>query len=126
MSDIFSKKKRSEIMAKIRSSNTKPELLAKDLLNGFQHQPKIYGRPDFINKKRKIIIFIDGCFWHKCPIHFKAPKSNKKYWLPKIKRNVERAKEVEKEYKNLGWKILRIWEHELKYLRDPFRIKKLI
>lgn len=115
MPDKFSKKTRSKIMSRIRSKNTKPELALKKLLKGtyFRYQPKAYGKPDFALKNKRITIFIDGCFWHKCPICYKTPKSNRKYWLPKIKRNIERAKEVEKSLKKEGWRVLRFWEHEV-------------
>ena len=113
MADIFSKEKRSEIMSKIRSRNTKPEISLKKKLKGFAYQPKEFGRPDFINYRRKIVFFIDGCFWHQCPVHSKIPKQNQKYWSPKLRRNLTRAKEVEIAYKNSGWKVVRMWEHEL-------------
>ncbi len=116
MPDPFSKKTRSRIMSRIKSANTKPELALKELLKGtyLRHQPNgIIGKPDFASKKQKVVVFIDGCFWHKCPRHYAPPKSNKDYWIPKIKRNVKRAKEVENKLKKEGWKVIRIWEHEI-------------
>lgn len=100
-------------MSRVRSRNTKPELLLKKKLKGFIYQPKAFGKPDFINYKKKIVIFIDGCFWHKCPKHFRAPASNRKYWLPKIAKNALRGKEITLAYKIAGWKVRRIWEHDL-------------
>lgn len=116
MSDTFSKKKRSQIMSKVKSRETKLELHFKGSLAGLRlrYQPKVIGRPDFASKKLKIAIFIDSCFWHKCPKHFRGPNSNKSYWKPKINRNVERAKEVNKLLKKEGWKVIRFWEHEIK------------
>jgi len=116
MPDTFSKKKRSQIMSKVRSKDTKLELHFKELLKGlrFRYQPKIIGRPDFASKKLKIAIFIDSCFWHKCSKHFRKPKSNISYWKPKINKNVKRAKEVNKLLKKDGWKVIRFWEHEIK------------
>ena len=115
MPDAFSKKKRSQIMSKIKSRETKLELIFKKSLTGlrFRYQPKVIGRPDFASKKLKIAIFIDSCFWHKCPKHFRQPKSKKSYWVPKINRNVQRAKEVNKQLKKTGWKVIRFWEHEV-------------
>lgn len=115
MPDAFSKKKRSQIMSKIKSRETKLELNFKELLTGlrFRYQPKVIGKPDFASKKLKIAIFVDSCFWHKCPRHFRKPNSNKSYWKPKINRNFERAKEVNKILKKEGWKIIRFWEHEV-------------
>ena len=117
MADNLTKKQRKYCMSKIRASNTMPEIALKNLLKefGFIHQPKnFYGKPDFANKKSKIVLFIDGCFWHKCPKHYIKPKSNKRYWIPKIERNVQRRKEIKAHYKKSGWKVMRIWEHFLK------------
>ena len=113
MVDNLTKKQRSYCMSRIRSKKTLPELRYKKTLSGFIYQPKAYGNPDFINYKKKMVVFIDGCFWHKCPKHYIRPKSNKKYWASKIERNIIRDKEVEISYKNVGWKIKRVWEHEL-------------
>jgi DNA mismatch endonuclease (patch repair protein) len=126
MSDTFSKEKRSQIMSKVRSKETRLELQFRDLLKGlrFRYQPTMIGKPDFAIKKYKIAIFIDSCFWHKCPEHFRQPSTNKKYWVPKINRNVERAKEVNKQLKKDGWTVLRFWEHDVK--KNPDRcIKKV-
>lgn len=126
MPDSVSKRKRSQIMSKVRSKETKLELQFKELIKGrrFRYQQKIKGNPDFASKKNKIAIFIDSCFWHKCPKHFRQPNSNKKYWIPKIKRNVERAKEVNKQLKEDGWKVIRFWEHEIK--KNPERCIKRV
>ena len=103
-------------MSKIRSRETKLELDFKELMKGFKfrYQPNVFGKPDFASKKLKISIFIDSCFWHKCPKHFREPTANNSYWLSKINRNVERAKEVNKQLRKDGWKVLRFWEHEIK------------
>jgi DNA mismatch endonuclease (patch repair protein) len=117
MADVLTKKQRSYCMSRIRSSKTKPELKLKRLMKslGFLYQPKgILGKPDFADKKRKIAVFIDGCFWHGCSKHFIKPKSNRGYWLPKIKQNKKRDMEVSATLKKAGWKVIRIWEHELK------------
>lgn len=85
----------------------------KKRLRHYEYQPKAFGRPDFINYKRKIVLFVDGCFWHQCHLHSKIPKQNRNYWFPKLIRNVIRGKEVEIAYKKSGWKVVRIWEHTL-------------
>ena len=72
------------------------------------------GKPDIAIKKHKLVIFLDSCFWHKCPKHFKQPKSNLEYWIPKIDRNVNRDKEINKFYSEHNWHLMRIWEHEIK------------
>jgi DNA mismatch endonuclease (patch repair protein) len=114
MADVLTKKQRSYCMSRIRSSKTSPELKLKKKLSGFAYQPKgVFGSPDFINYKRKTIFFIDGCFWHGCPIHYRPPKSRREYWIPKIIRNMVKDREVCIAYKLAGWKVTRVWEHEL-------------
>jgi DNA mismatch endonuclease (patch repair protein) len=114
MSDNLTKEQRSFCMSKIRSRNTQPELKYGLKNLHLKYQPKIFGSPDFIGWAEKTVVFIDGCFWHKCPKHFIEPKSNKKYWLPKLERNAVRDKEITIAYKTAGWNVIRIWEHDLK------------
>ncbi|MFA5333326.1 MAG: very short patch repair endonuclease [Candidatus Nanoarchaeia archaeon] len=115
--DKMTKAQRSYCMSQIRSKWTKPEVKVHNILKGnkIRHKmhPKIEGSPDIILKDRKLAIFIHGCFWHKCPKCYKEPKSNKKYWLPKIERNVERDNLNKKMLKKQGYKSLVIWEHEI-------------
>jgi len=119
MTDVHSKERRSYNMSKIKSTNTKPELKLKKIMKvlGFAYQPKIYGKPDFANKKEKIAVFVDGCFWHKCPKCFKAPKTNKKFWDEKIEKNTGRDKKVTKHLRKDGWRVIRIWEHDLRKIK---------
>ncbi len=115
--DQISKKARSKIMQAIKSKDTKPELLLRKELFGRGYRYNLHYGPhkiDIAFPSRKIAIFIDGCFWHQCHLHSHKPKSNKSYWGPKLKRNVERDKKNNQELKLLGWKVIRIWEHELK------------
>jgi len=116
MADVHTKKQRSYNMSRIRASKTKPELILRDLLIGtcLRYQPSMYGKPDFALKSKKIVIFVDGCFWHKCRVCFKRPKSNKKYWDIKFARNIERDKQVNAYYKKLKYNIIRVWEHQIK------------
>jgi DNA mismatch endonuclease (patch repair protein) len=117
MTDVHTKKQRSYNMSRVRASETKAELKLTSFFKalGFVYQPKnIYGKPDFVHRKEKIAIFIDGCFWHKCPKHFKAPASNKKFWKDKINKNVKRDKAVIKKLRKDGWRVIRIWEHDVK------------
>ena len=103
-------------MSRIRGRDTKPELKIKYFFEkkGFVYQPKEYGKPDFINYKKKIVVFVDGCFWHKCPKHFKLPQTNQEFWKNKINANQRRDKEITLNYKNSDWEVIRIWEHELR------------
>jgi len=102
-------------MSRIKGRETKPELIVKKILRKkkFIYQSSIYGKPDFSNFEKKIVIFIDGCFWHRCPRCFKEPITNKTFWVNKISGNVLRDNEVNLNYEKSGWKVIRIWEHEI-------------
>lgn len=117
MSDIVSKKKRSEIMSHIKSKDSKIEVLFRKALwkQGFRYSKnssKYFGKPDIVLLKYKTVIFIDSCFWHGCKKHCRIPSVRKKYWTEKISRNKERDKEVSKYYKKQDWRIFRVWEHD--------------
>jgi len=116
--DTVSKQKRSEIMSHVKSKNSKIEaLFRKELwkvgLRYRKNSSKHFGKPDIVLPKYKTAIFIDSCFWHGCKKHCRIPTARKKYWTEKITRNIARDKEVSKYYKKQGWKIFRIWEHNL-------------
>lgn len=129
MVDNLTEEQRRKNMRAIRSQSQLENLVSKALWhNGIRFRKNakdLYGKPDISIKKYKIVIFIDSCFWHSCPIHGSRPLSNQTYWDKKLKRNKERDKEVNLYYGNNSWKILRIWEHELK---DDFdgTIKKIV
>jgi len=119
---------RSKIMSSIKSKNTKPELLLrKGLWNygirGYRlHWKKVPGKPDIVFVSKKIAIFVNGCFWHRCPnCNPSAPKHNSEFWATKFKKNIERDLSKSHELKNLGWKVMTIWECELK-----IDIKKIV
>lgn len=119
MTDIVSRNKRSEIMSRIKSKDSKIETLFRKELwkKGFRYSKnssKYFGKPDIVLLKYKTVILIDSCFWHGCKKHCRIPTTRKKYWIEKIERNKKRDKEVSKYYKKQGWKILRVWEHEIK------------
>ena len=119
MTDTVSKKKRSEIKSKIKNKDTKIEIDFRKAIwkTGFRYRKNpsgYFGKPDLVSKKQKTVIFIDSCFWHGCKKHCRLPSTRKSYWLPKIETNKQRDKEVNRHYKKLGWKIIRIWEHNLK------------
>jgi len=113
--DIFTKEKRSQIMSRIKSESS-IEVLPKSLKGLYlrKHPKCILGKPDFGNKSRKVVVFIDGCFWHMCPKHKRVPKSNRKFWFIKLKSNVKRDKYVVRVLKREGWQVIRIWECQLK------------
>lgn len=120
MADVHTPKQRRYNMSQVRGRDTKPELKLKDPLKrkGFVYQPKEFGKPDFIHYGKKKVVFIDGCFWHKCSKCFKLPKTNKEFWKKKIDDNVKRDTEVSLNYQNSGWEVIRLWEHSLRNL-DP-------
>ena len=116
--DTVSFDKRSDIMSRIGSKNTKMEIaFRKELWHGgirYRKNPKKYfGKPDIVIKKKKVVIFLDSCFWHGCRMHCRIPKTNKEYWNSKVERNIRRDKEVTKHYQEAGWRVVRIWEHEI-------------
>lgn len=109
-------------MGKIRSENTGIEKKLKKILwkTGLRYRKnniKLYGKPDISNRSKKIVIFVDSCFWHGCPKHLRMPEENKKYWLNKIAKNQKRDKLVNGYYRKKKWKILRIWEHDIRNLK---------
>ena len=120
MADNHSKEVRSMNMSHIRSTNSKPEEIVRKYLfaEGFRYRKnvkKLPGCPDIVLPKYKTVIFVNGCFWHKhdCP-RFVWPSSNQDYWRPKILRNIERDNQSRKELETLGWKVITVWECELK------------
>ncbi|MEA3255673.1 MAG: very short patch repair endonuclease [Candidatus Altiarchaeota archaeon] len=119
MTDVLTKEQRSYNMSQIKGKNTQPELLLRKYLflkglKGYRLKSSLIGKPDIVFTKYKIAIFIDGCFWHKCPGCFVKPTSNINFWKKKIDGNVKRDKEVNKILKKQGWKVIRFWEHEIK------------
>ena len=118
--DNISKAKRSEIMSKVKSVNSKAELRVRSRLHSLGYRFRLYdkklpGNPDVVLKKYRIVLFIHGCFWHRhtCK-RATMPSSNCEYWTNKFKRNVQRFKEVSGELKKQGWKVLVIWECQTK------------
>lgn len=131
MTDVVSKKKRSEIMSKIRSKDSKIEVAFRKELwkHGFRYRKNVasyFGKPDLVLKKYKTVIFIDSCFWHGCKKHCRIPSTRKKYWHEKINRNISRDKLVNKQLKREGWKVERIWEHALKASTSRHTINNII
>lgn len=106
-------------MSRIRSKDTTPEINFRKYIwqkgvRGYRLNYKIKGKPDLYFPRKKIAVFIDGCFWHQCPDCFQKPATNKKYWKEKIQRNIERDLETDIFLKNIGISVLRLWEHEVK------------
>ena len=118
MSDKITSEQRSKVMSKIKSKSKLEDLVAHELFRrGVRYRrnnKRLLGKPDISISKYKIVIFIDSCFWHSCPVHGTRPKSNVDFWNKKLNRNVEKAIEVNKFYESNKWNILRVWEHDIK------------
>ncbi len=119
MADVWTKKKRSEVMSLVRSRGNKDtelvlvRLFRKHKISGWCRHVPLPGKPDFTFRKHQLVIFVDGCFWHGCPNHWRQPKSNITFWRRKLSSNKRRDKFVNQELRRAGWHVLRIWEHEL-------------
>jgi DNA mismatch endonuclease (patch repair protein) len=129
MADVHSKETRSYNMSRIKNKNTKPEILIRQFLhkNGFRyrlHVKNMPGKPDIVLPKYKTVIFINGCFWHGhngCK-YFKTPKTRTEWWLNKINTNINNDIKATKSLIDLGWKIITIWECEVK-LKGNFTVR---
>jgi len=121
MPDVFTKEKRSEVMSRIKGKGNKDtelvmiQILQKNHISGWRRNQAVLGKPDFVFPKQKIALFVDGCFWHGCPKHSNMPKNNREFWKNKLEGNIKRDKNVSRELRKTRWKVVRVWEHELKY-----------
>jgi DNA mismatch endonuclease (patch repair protein) len=121
MTDVHEPEVRSYNMSRIRSKDTKPEMLVRKFLfkNGFRyrlHGKDLPGKPDIVLPKYKTVIFVNGCFWHyhKGCRYFVLPKTRTEWWLHKVKATAARDKSSEIALQVLGWKVILVWECELK------------
>ncbi len=117
--DKLTKEQRRKNMQAVKNKNSKIENLVCNALwnKGIKYRRNVaslHGKPDIAIKKYKIAIFIDSCFWHKCPVHYKIPAVNIKFWDKKITGNMLRDEEINTYYRMNNWNIIRIWEHQLK------------
>jgi DNA mismatch endonuclease (patch repair protein) len=107
-------------MQAIRSRDTKPERLVRSLLHARGLRYRVAAKPlpglrrtaDIVFRPVKVAVFIDGCYWHGCPEHYVAPRTNSGYWSEKVLRNVSRDRDTDERLKAAGWTVLRFWEHE--------------
>jgi len=118
MVDNLTSEQRTKNMKSIKSVSKLESIIAKELWRkGVRYRrntKSLFGKPDISIKKYKIVIFIDSCFWHMCPIHGKIPASNNVFWKKKLDMNVLRDVEVNTYYHNNNWNIKRVWEHDIK------------
>jgi DNA mismatch endonuclease, patch repair protein len=115
----------SKIMSSVKSKNTKPEILFRRYLyqNGIRgyrlNYKKLQGKPDVVFIRKRVAIFINGCFWHRCPnCNFPMPKSNTTFWKDKFEKNIQRDKIKNEILQELGWKVVTIWECEINNMLD--------
>lgn len=146
MPDVFTTAKRSEVMSRIRShGNAATELrlvaLMKEArITGWRRHLALTVRrvlvrsavalvvrvkPDFVFRRERVAVFVDGCYWHGCPVHYRRPKGNRKFWDAKILRNRTRDRLVTRELKRAGWSVLRMWECALAKKRAPRTLARL-
>lgn len=121
--DVKTPEARTRNMAAIKNSNTKPEIMLRKALfrSGLRYRIKsnLPGKPDIVFPGSKVAIFVDGCFWHGCPLCYQAPENNWLFWHEKLIANKKRDSQVNRELADLGWKVLRFWEHEIMNNTDP-------
>lgn len=119
MADVFTADKRSQVMSRIRSEGNKATELSlirvfrAHHITGWRRHQTLFGRPDFVFYRQRVAVFVDGCFWHGCPLHQAAPRTNGDFWARKLAANKARDRLVARTLKSQGWRVLRIWEHDL-------------
>lgn len=117
--DIMSPEKRSRLMSRVRSRDTGPEMLLRRALwsAGYRyrlgHRLKLPGKPDLVFPRARLAVYVDGCFWHACPEHATQPTTRSEWWREKIQGNVSRDRRVDAQMAELGWTVMRFWEHEV-------------
>lgn len=117
--DSLSKAERSRLMGRIRSRGNQStefkliEIFREQGVAGWRRNQPLEGKPDFVFPKAKLAVFVDGCFWHGCPVHGRIPKGNAAFWREKIERNQRRDRQVNRRLRAKGWHVMRIWEHAL-------------
>ena len=120
MADVFDAEKRSDIMKRVKSKGNKSteikliEVFGELGIKGWRRNYSVKGHPDFVFPSKKTAIFVDGCFWHGHNCRNTIPKDNAEYWNRKRERNIQHDKEITEMFVNRGWKVIRIWECELK------------
>ena len=141
MADIITRARRNALMAKVRGlGNASTEVVLAAILraegwSGWRRQPSVRGRdtqglpfrvrPDFVFRARRLVVFVDGCFWHGCPRHGTQPQGNAAFWRAKFRRNQERDRRDTRNLRRAGWKVVRLWEHALRVKARPALLSKL-
>ena len=116
MTDVFTKAKRSAVMALIRSRGNRATelrliaLMREHGITGWRRNASVFGKPDFVFRTAKLALFVDGCFWHGCPRHATKPATRAVWWAAKLARNAQRDRAVTRALRASGWIVLRVWE----------------
>ena len=121
MPDVFTKAKRSAVMALIRGSGNKDTelrmiaLFRANGITGWRRNARVFGKPDFVFRRERVAVFVDGCFWHGCPKpkHAPLPKNRAEWWAAKLARNRARDLLVTRTLRKSGWRVVRVWECDL-------------
>ena len=131
MPDVFTKAKRSEVMSRIRSRGNRDtevalaKLLRRHRITGWRRHPAMFGKPDFVFREARLALFVDGCFWHGCPKHGTQPANNRAFWRRKFTANKTRDRLVTRTLRRRGWRVLRIWEHDLARKNEARLLKRI-
>lgn len=131
MADVFDGKKRSEIMKKVHSRNNKStelkliQVFSENSIKGWRRGYPVKGHPDFVFLDKKIAVFVDGCFWHGHDCRNTRPADHAEYWAKKRERNIRHDKEVTAMFEQRGWRVIRIWECELKKKNRELLLRKI-
>jgi DNA mismatch endonuclease (patch repair protein) len=143
MPDIFTKQKRSDVMSRIRGTGNKGtelrliQVFRANGIAGWRRGASLQWKvgsaklkafrvkPDFVFRKLRVAVFVDGCFWHGCPKHATQPKTRAAFWKTKIEGNRARDRRVNSALRKRGWTVLRIWEHELRRNDEPKLLRRL-
>ncbi|WP_302811716.1 very short patch repair endonuclease [Roseburia hominis] len=128
---MFDRKKRSEIMKKVRSKNNKStelkliQVFRENSIKGWRRGYPVKGHPDFVFLDKKITVFVDGCFWHGHDCRNTRPVDHAEYWAKKRERNISQDKKVTAMFEQRGWRVIRIWECELRKKNRELLLRKI-
>ena len=131
MPDVFDKAKRSEVMSRIRGQGNKDtelvlmRLFRSNRISFWRRRQPVFGRPDFVFPRLKVAVFVDGCFWHGCPKHWRLPANNRPFWEQKLHENKRRDRRVNRTLRAQGWLVIRIWEHDLSRKNEKKALRRI-
>jgi DNA mismatch endonuclease (patch repair protein) len=131
MADVFTKAKRSAVMSLIRSRGNRATelrllaLMRERGISGWRRNARVFGKPDFVFRRERIAVFVDGCFWHGCPRHATKPVTRAVWWAAKLTRNAQRDRAVTRALRASGWTVLRIWECALARTRAARTVARI-